>query len=172
MGTGTEALRVTESARIALRDFGIKQARLTHLASRHNDVFRVVVPSGKSYVLRLQNDLMSDARAASQLLWLESLREESGVRVPTPVRTADEKSFTHVSAANRRRRAVLLHWLPGKTARARSDETYFSAAAMIARMHAHAETFRPGRGFSCRTLDDKFLFGDRFFVRSPAAGNH
>ena len=59
MGNRTAVSPAVESARIALRNFGIKRARLTHLSSRHNDVFRVVVPGGKSYTLRLQNNLKS-----------------------------------------------------------------------------------------------------------------
>jgi Ser/Thr protein kinase RdoA (MazF antagonist) len=84
------------------------------------------------------------------------------------MRTKDDRPFTHVPTVTGRR-GVLLQWLPGTTAAARSDKAYFSAADLIARMHRHAETFRPGRGFSCRRLDDEWLFGERFFMRSRPA---
>jgi Ser/Thr protein kinase RdoA (MazF antagonist) len=71
-----------------------------------------------------------------------------------------------------RRRAVLLKWLPGKTAATRSDAVYKSAARMIARLHRHAESFRPGTGSSARQLDGEWLFGPRFFAHSPAARSY
>src|SRR5581483_4126380 len=115
--TRTENLPLVESAKIALASFGIRQATLTHLANRHNDVFRVGVPARNTYVLRLQNDLMNDAQAAAQLLWLTSLGLQSDVCVPTPVRTKDGRPFTYVPTADGRRRAVLLSWVPGRSAR-------------------------------------------------------
>jgi Ser/Thr protein kinase RdoA (MazF antagonist) len=156
-------------AKSALRDFGFARNRLTQIANRHNDVFRVSVPSGESYALRLQSELLNDRQVRSQLKWLESLANESDVRVPMPVQTTDGKPFTCVMHAGVRRRAVLLRWLPGKTASTRNDSVYRSAAGMIARLHRHAETFRSGPGFSSRKLDAAWLFGPRFFIHSPAA---
>jgi Ser/Thr protein kinase RdoA (MazF antagonist) len=43
---------------------------------------------------------------------------------------------------------------------------------MIARMHDHAEEFRPGRGFSARCLDGGWFFGSRFFVRAERAAEY
>src|SRR5438046_6105100 len=137
MTKDAEGWRARQLARSGLRDFGITRARLTQLASRHNDVFRVAAPGGGRFVLRLQNVLMTDAQAASQLRWLEALGRELGVRVPAPLRTADDRPFTHVQAMNGQRRAVLLRWLPGTIARRRSDEVFRLAAKMIARMHRH-----------------------------------
>src|SRR5687768_16136848 len=101
MSDDEDARPARRLARAALRDFGFNQARLVQLASRHNDVFRVTVPGGERYVLRLQNDLMSDAQAATQLLWLDALSQQTSVRVPRPVKTMDGRIFAHVGGGRR-----------------------------------------------------------------------
>jgi Ser/Thr protein kinase RdoA (MazF antagonist) len=159
-------------ARLALRDFGVTPSRLTHLASRHNDVFRVDTSSGERFVLRIQNHLMTDAQARSQVEWLETLVKESDVVVPAPRRTAAGRAFTYVKADDGDRRAVLLRWIPGRPAHTRGDAVYRAGARMIARLHKHAETFRQPSGFSCRRLDGDWLFGSRFFVRGASAKQH
>jgi Ser/Thr protein kinase RdoA (MazF antagonist) len=163
---------VPDVARRALRDFGIVRARLTHIASRHNDVFRVYVPGTGSYALRLQNQLLNDLQVRSQLKWLESLASTSDVKVPMPVRTVDGRPFTFVEHGGRRRRVVLLEWLAGKTTTLRKDKVYRSAAEMIARLHCHSQNFRFGRGFASRNLDEEWLFGPAFFIHSRAASRY
>src|SRR5262249_4546502 len=145
---------------------------LSQIAGRHNDVFRVSIPTGESFSLRLQNNLLTDRQARSQLKWLESLAHQSDVRVPIPDLTTEGEPFTHVVHSGLRRRAVLLKWLPGRIATRRSDAVYRSAARMIARLHQHSETFRPGPGFSSRQLDGEWLFGTRFFAHLPAARSY
>ncbi len=168
----TPALLLRRAARNALSEFGLTKCRLTQIASRHNDVFRVDVAPQKRLVLRIQNDLLSDAQAKFQIEWMEALAKESGVVVPAPIRTLDRRPFTHVEMNGRHRRAVLLRWLPGRTARTGNEASYRAAARMIAQLHKHAETFRPRRGFACRTLDGDWLFGSRFFVRAANANKY
>lgn len=172
MARQTPESSLRQIARNALADFGIAPHRLTHLASRHNDVFRVDAPTGERFVLRIQNNLMTDAQAQSQVRWLEDLKRRSDVRVPAPVRTSDGRPFAGVECDGERRRAVLLEWMPGRVSPARGDATFGAAARMIARLHRHAETYRPPRGFTCRRLDAEWLFGERFFIRAQNAGKY
>jgi Ser/Thr protein kinase RdoA (MazF antagonist) len=161
-----------QAARIALGEFGITRSRLTLLASRHNDVFRVRSSSGGQFVLRVQNDLLSDAEARSQIEWMESLIKHANITVPAPVRTLDGRPFTRLKTGSDNRRAVLLKWVPGRPARRRDETVYRSAVRMIAQLHNHAQTFRPSRGFACRQLDGDWLFGARFFVRATRSARH
>ena len=156
--------QLREVARTALVTFGISPRRMTLVARRHNDVFRVDAEGGP-FALRIQNDLLSDPQAMTQLAWLEALARDTTLSVPTPVRTIDSLPFTHVRIGDARRRAVLLRWLPGRPAAKADDDTYRRAAAMIAQLHDHATLFRPARALPCRKLDDEWLFGDRYFVR-------
>jgi Ser/Thr protein kinase RdoA (MazF antagonist) len=164
-----DGAELRKAARGALREFAIPYATLTQIASRHNDVFRVTTWAKRKYVLRVQNQVLSDAEVRSQLKWMESLERDGGIAVPRPVRTSDARPFTFVECAGQRRRAVLLHWLLGKTANIRTESVYRSAADLVARMHRHSEQFRVGRNFAVRRLDGEWLFGSRFFVHSPAA---
>src|SRR5450432_1031392 len=163
---------IRSMARTALADFGVVPRRLTHLASRHNDIFRVDTITPDRFVLRIQNELMSDAQARSQLQWLDNLSKHSDLTVPTPIRTSDDRPFTTIETDNGKWRAVLLRWLPGRMARVRDERTYRAAAQMIARMHNHAENFRLPRGSSFRKLDGDWLFGPRFFVRAANSCRH
>ena len=158
------------AARSVLAQFGLVHCRLTHIASRHNDVFRVAAPSSKQFVLRLQNDLMTEVHARSQIQWLEAFANHSDVIVPEPIRTTNNQPFTHVEIGGSRRRAVLLRWLPGRRARSRSERVFTAVAKMIAAMHTFSENFRPPQGFACRSLDDQLLFGSQFFIRTAKHG--
>src|SRR5262249_28079273 len=66
----------------------------------------------------------------------------------------------------------LLRWLPGQKARSRDDRYYRAAAAMIAKLHDHAELFRRPRELACRRLDGDWLFGERFFIRATKWRKH
>lgn len=154
-------------AKAALAEFGWFSTRLTHLTSRHNEVFRVDAGHGQRFVLRIQDDSITDAQAEAQLKWLEALATQSEVVVPAPVRTSDGRAYTSIEMNGTSRRAVLLRWLPGQLARTRDDDVYRAAVCMVALLHDHAEVFRPAGRFFCRALDGDFLFGPRFFVRNP-----
>src|SRR5688572_28482948 len=83
-------------AREALQCYGVKPSRMTCLAHRHNYVFRVDTESGERYVLRIQNNLLTDAQASSQLTWLVALAEQTTLCVPVPVRTLSNDSFVRI----------------------------------------------------------------------------
>jgi Ser/Thr protein kinase RdoA (MazF antagonist) len=156
-------------ARVALADFAVIPSHLIHLASHHNDVFRVDTEKGSRFLLRIQNDVMTDSQAVSQLHWLKFLSLNTDVRVPVPVSTSDLRPFTYIQIGAGKRRAVLLHWLPGQRVRSRADSFFIAATEMIAKLHNAAERFHPPRDFSCRQLDANWLFGPGWFLRNPNA---
>ena len=131
---------------------------------------RVAAPESKRFVLRVQNDLMTDAQARSQIQWLEAIAKHSTIIVPEPIRTINGLPFTHVEIGGSHRRAVLLRWLPGRRSRSRSERVFGAVAKMIAAMHTFSENFRPPAGFTCRMLDDQCLFGAQFFIRAAKHG--
>src|SRR4051812_17420487 len=156
----------------ALADFGIARAELTLIANRHNDVIRVDAARSQRLVLRLQNNVLTDVQAKSQVEWMEAIAKGSQVKTPAPMRTLDNRPFTQVRLNGVRRRVVLLSWLPGCTPDPQTDLVFQSAARMIARLHDHAERFQPQRGFACRRLDEDWLFGERFFIRADKGRRH
>jgi Ser/Thr protein kinase RdoA (MazF antagonist) len=113
---------------------------------------------------------MTDAHARSQIQWLEAIAKHSSVIVPEPIRTINGQPFTHVEIDGAHRRAMLLRWLPGRRARSRGQRVFVAAAKMIAKMHSFSENFRLPAGFSCRSLDDRYLFGTQFFIRDAKRG--
>ena len=64
-------VNIRHLARVALADFAVIPSHLIHLASHHNDVFRVDTEKGSRFLLRIRR---CDAhQAVSQLHWLKFL---------------------------------------------------------------------------------------------------
>src|SRR3954467_3754631 len=111
--------QLVAAARRVLGQFGLPaDVRLTLLAAAHNHVLRVD-HGGDRWVLRFQSRqrLPDDARAL-QLEWMQSIRNETAVHLPHPVRPLTGDWFVpQVDVApddDARRACVLLTWVDGE----------------------------------------------------------
>jgi len=78
----TQALAMAELARAALPKWNVSTAEVTLLKLRENAVFRVDVPGGRSYVMRIhRHNYHSDAELHSELQWLTALAN-AGIEAP------------------------------------------------------------------------------------------
>ena len=106
---------MAELARAALPRWNIPTAGITLLKLRENAVFRVDVPAGRAYVLRVhRHQYHSDAELESEIKWLESL-ESAGLEVPRCIPAASGRLFETVgsSAVAGARQVDLLAWIEG-----------------------------------------------------------
>ena len=73
---------MAELARAALPRWNIHEAEVTLLKLRENAVFRVDVPAGASFVMRIhRHNYHSDGELLSELQWLQALAS-AGIESP------------------------------------------------------------------------------------------
>lgn len=156
-------------AHIALKQYGIENAKLTLLNDSENLLFRVDAQAryglrvyhpddGVSYV-----NLLSDAAIRSELLWLLSLRG-IGLVVPEPLRAQNGDLIVHASTPQipEGRRCALFAWVDGRFRDASlTPKALENVGAFIAKMHNHAEAFKPPPDFLRYRWDWQREFGEQ-----------
>lgn len=144
------------------------------LKYRENAVFMVRLPGGGKAALRLHRpDYHSAAALASELVWMASLRQ-SGIPVPEPLPTEDDRLLVHFNTEDGKRQyADLIGWVEGEplgesgTPLIRSGselQMVFSAIGrQMARLHQAADDFTVPAGFERPVWDAAGILGDAPF---------
>lgn len=149
--------RLTNLARLALRDYGLEGAPLRRPLHGFNTSFRVDAPDGARYLLRIHRpDRNSPAEIRSELAWLAALQREMKGRVPAPVPTLAGEPMAVVEGAGvpGPRVCVLLSWLPGRFLDDGLTPRHLEQVGeLMARLHLHAAAFERPPGFTRRRVD-------------------
>jgi len=112
------------------------------------------------YVLRIgRPGARTEIQVRSELAWLEALRRDTDLVVPTPLPTSSG-DVVHVIAGDPPLCAVLFTWVPGRRIR-RMPRTRLVAGLgeTLARLHAHAERFVPPDPFTGERFTEVWGFG-------------
>ncbi len=161
------AARLEPVARRALAEHGVgPDAELTLLNVSENATYAVDDPaSGERTVLRVHRRGYHDAAEIdSELLWLDALRRDAGVRTPRVLPAPDGRRLLALPEAGSRdpRYVVRFEFLPGAEPTP-SDErlpaSFELLGSITARMHAHACGWRRPSGFSRFAWDYDGAFG-------------
>ncbi|GAA3447679.1 phosphotransferase enzyme family protein [Planomonospora venezuelensis] len=147
---GDVLVRVHETARTAARLHGLPRAEVTLINVSENATFRVDDPqTGARSILRVHRlGYHPTAAIASELAWLEALREEAGVRTPRVIPAPDGSRVLTVPGEPPRD-CVMFEFLPGtEPPEDRLVDGFERLGAVTARMHRHARTWRRPAGFT------------------------
>ena len=149
--------RLRYLAEAALVPYGLTPARLVALSHLENTTFRVDVPGGDRYVLRIHRASGSPVHPArsvedvkSETTWLSALRRETGLSVPEPVLTVDGSPLVVAEAEGvpEPRVCALFRWSQGRFLDAGLTPSHLErVGGFIARLHDHAVRFAPPAGF-------------------------
>lgn len=149
--------RLRRLAEAALVIYGITPVRLMALDHLENTTFRVDVPGGDPYVLRIHRTSGSPVHpprsveeVRSETTWLAALRWEAGLAVPEPILTADGSPLAVVDAPGvpELRICVLFRWSAGRFLDAGLTPSHLErVGGFIARLHDHAMHFAPPADF-------------------------
>ena len=143
--------RLDEVVDALLPRYDLAPAGRTLLQFENNAVFQVVATSGERFVVRVAPPWgRGAAEQRSELQWLESLRLETGLAVPGPVRNrlGELNTTVQLPGSGEAHPCVVLRWVAGEP-----PEPGLAPAAMeqvgafVAGLHRSAERFRPGPGF-------------------------
>jgi Ser/Thr protein kinase RdoA (MazF antagonist) len=154
-------------ARRALTRYPVSpEAALTLLNVSENATFAVDDPgSGERTVLRIHRRGYHDAaEIASELAWLDALRQDAGIRTPRVLPTADGDRLLALDESGSRepRHVVAFEWLPGTEPPEQNlTESFEMLGAITARMHEHSLAWHRPPGFTRFAWDFDAAFGDR-----------
>jgi len=144
----------------ALQECDLSVANLRFISDGWNYVFRVDTSGGEKFVLHITRPgNYGPEDVGSEMLWLDSLRRDTDLILPTPLRTRDGAFFTtqQVAAVPEARHAVIFSWVPGKDlGDALTPANYAATGELLARLHQHAVAWTPPAGFAIRRNDNVF----------------
>jgi Ser/Thr protein kinase RdoA (MazF antagonist) len=156
--------RLRALGRAALVRYRLGDARLSSLRYGENVSWRVLRPRDrKRFLLRVHTPRRSRAQIRSELIWLDALKA-AGFDVPVAIRDRSGQAIQRVALAGAAdlepRDVTLLTWTEGRLLRRPGPRSLRLVGAEIARLHRHAETFRPPRGFTRPVWDPDTLRSD------------
>jgi Ser/Thr protein kinase RdoA (MazF antagonist) len=170
------ALRLRRMALVALQHYDLDVRRVRLLSNDLNGIFRVDLAGRQKVVLRvcLPEGGHSLPEIRSEMMWLAALSRDTDLGVPRPCADRDGSLVTTVEVAGvpQARHCVVFGWMPGPDLADRLTlENVRKLGALSAQLHAHAETFEPPAGFSIKTADSVFPFGDEVVLFDDAYRN-
>lgn len=147
----------------AVREYGPGgDVDLTLLNVSENATFLVEERvTGARTVLRIhRRGYHGEAQIASELAWLDALRDEAGLRTPRVVEARDGRRILDLEPGSTPRHAVMFEWLPG-TEPPDHDlvDGFRTLGAITARMHDHSRGWRRPAGFDRFAWDYDGAFG-------------
>ncbi len=170
------AMRLRRMALAALQRYDLDVQRVRLVSNDLNGIFRVDTTGGQTLALRvcLPEAGHSLQEIRSEMIWLEALSRDTDLGVPEPVANRDGALVTTVETDGvpEPRHCVVFGWIPGPDLADRLTlENVQKLGALSAQLHVHAETFRPPPGFSIKTADAAFPFGDDVVLFDAAHGD-
>jgi len=155
-----EALR--PAALAAATAFGLEVARMEPVLHGYNTTFAVDDARGRRFALRVgTNSHSTPEHAAAQQAWLADLAEHTDVSAPEPLRAVDGRWWVEVGSSplDGRVLVTVASWLEGPDGDELDEHAARQLGRTMARLHEHAERWRPPEGSSLPRLDSP-LFGD------------
>ncbi|MBL8094736.1 MAG: phosphotransferase [Anaerolineales bacterium] len=144
----------------ALSRYALAAPKARLLAHHTNTLFRVEAAQER-YVLRVSAPgLRTELEIRSELAWLAALTRDTDLIVPEPVATRNGQRVITAGAGPDARFCVLFKWVPGRVVGERVTAGLLrEAGSALARLHDHAERFKPRGAFSTTRLDRAWPFG-------------
>lgn len=146
-------------ANAALQHYDFQQPDLCFLGHSDNLTFRVKLPQGGVYLLRLHMPVVAYLKGIrqlpevleSELVWMEALSREGGFTLQQPVYTRQGERVLAISGQGGEQiPCTVLTWCPGthfSLASADAEGQIVRFGALVARMHEFAVGWSPAAGF-------------------------
>jgi Ser/Thr protein kinase RdoA (MazF antagonist) len=133
---------------------------LTLLNVSENATFLVETAEERTVLRIHRRGYHGEAQIASELAWLDALRDEAGIRTPQVVAAIDGRRIVDLEPGSTPRHAVMFEWLPGTEPPDHDLVAGFrTLGAITARMHEHSSGWRRPAGFGRFAWDYDGAFG-------------
>jgi Ser/Thr protein kinase RdoA (MazF antagonist) len=173
LSSGGKLRRLRELALAALAQYDLDRPRLVYHAFETNLLYRVTTASGERYMLRLASpDWRTFEDLRSEAWWLEALRRDTTLAVPSIVRARSGEAVLPMSAPGIPDiwHASLMSWVPGRLLRYYlSERNLAKMGSLFARLHLHGASWMPPEGFSSRRFEHWLSRGEENLI-APDAG--
>ena len=158
-----QARRLRALALNALQQYDLQVARLSLVTNDLNGIFRLDIHGGQKYILRvtLPEGGHNLDHVAAEMDWLAALARDTNLSVPRPIPARDGSLVVEASAAGvpEPRMCAIFTWVPGADlVRHITPLNLSRLGELIARLHAHALTYRPPARLSLLRFDRIFPF--------------
>ncbi len=143
----TSPTQLAQERRIAMRclpHFGLAHPKVRLIKIRTTSLFRVSDGHQRQFVLRIQPTQRMPLHAVqAELAWLTTLREQTDLRVPEPVRTpaGELVGRTHSDTPDDERLCALFHWIPGRHKHHLLSRDAALLGSMLGTLHHFASTY-------------------------------
>ena len=152
-----------EFAEKATALYGLRDAQVAHSGGFDGANMLFIADAGEDrFTLRVYSAAHGEARIRSQLYWMHALQTEAGLQMPSPLRWPDGALFRkiEIDGAPDPRCCVLFRWVEGERMEYMSREAITprhseNYGAMVARMHAHAQSFETPDWFEAPRYDQR-----------------
>ena len=139
--------RFEQLARLALHQYGIQVATVTHRTYTENVIFEVAdAATGLHAALRICRPGWEKAGLESETCWLAALVRDTDLRIPAPIRTQTDKPLCTIEmdGVPEPRHCVLFTWIDGSYAAPEelTPTRLGNVGRFLATLHDHAEGFR------------------------------
>ena len=165
-----QAKRLRDIAQAALEDYDLTVRAISLLEYSYNAIFKVDAADSNRYVVRVSlPDVHSKAEIRSEMVWLEALKKDTELSVPTPVRTRNGKLVTtvEIESVPEARHCSVFEWVEGRHLRRKpSVKLLRKMGGFLAQLHDHADTFNAPKRFQRPKLDTVWAFGKPAMIYS------
>jgi Ser/Thr protein kinase RdoA (MazF antagonist) len=157
-----QARRLRVLAQEAISRYPIREPRLDLVNNGFNLVYRVRASDGL-YVMRVgRPGWREPLDTRSEIAWISALARDTSLPVPEVVANQDGDPVTEVEveAVPGSRTVIVMRWASGRViGKSVTLTTIQQVGALMARLHAHSETFMPPADFTTTRLDRAWYFG-------------
>lgn len=162
----SQVLHRRRVALAALRHYPLPGGRLRFVTHGENTTFRLESDPGRFLVRvhraqRHGRDVDAEAAIASELVWLQAIRDSSDLEAPEPVAASDGRLVVQSEVAGVVWQCSVLRWMDGRIyeTTARPGQLRLLGKAM-AELHRQADAWTPPDGFTRIHWDHETFFGD------------
>jgi Ser/Thr protein kinase RdoA (MazF antagonist) len=167
-GRATQRKRLGHLGEVALRRYGIEDARLRFISDTANIIFHVDA-AGQQYTLRIDPAPATYhlwTMLEAEMLWLSALQHDTALAVPEPVVARDGTLVQTVLAdgAPDPQLVTLFRWMPGRLiGDCATPDILAQVGAFMAQLHRHTEQFALPDGITrpCTAWDKLTYWQDR-----------
>lgn len=134
-------------------------ARIAHLATHSNVLYRIDLTDGRRLVLRVGRPAMGTRRNLElEVAWLSELVADPSINVAEPVATPDGRRVIDLDDGEGVRACVLFTWVPGEPMGAGAGTSGYRAMGRLsALLHRHGD-WRPEDSDTLRRWDRTFYY--------------
>ena len=158
-----QARRLRKLALSALEQYDLDVARLSLVTNDMNGIFRVDTRAGEKWILRVTRPEGGHNydHVAAEMDWLAALARDTDLNVPRPLLARNGALVVEAGAPGvpEPRLCTIFSWMRGTNlAEHMSAASISNLGKLMARLHAHALTYRPPEGLSLLSFDRVFPF--------------